>query len=260
MKYSIIFSFFLIAQLVFAESISQNKINNYSAIYEVYHNETHVAHSSRKLTSKNNVYELSSKTELAGIFSWFSDITVTETSRLLLKNNKLKFQSYSFQETDNDKNKSYELYLEKKTGKKKKNNQNSEPLQFFNSHLNKTLPAAENLQDTLGFTVAIMHDLQKGNRNIRYTIAEKDNLKTYSLKFLKNKELTANNKALNTIKLEHYNPETQHRFTFWCAEELNYLPVRIQNIKKNGDEILLNLIKLNNKKLILDIDDETDDE
>lgn len=101
-----------------------------------------------------------------------------------------------------------------------------------------------------------MHDMQAGNRSITYTIAEKDKLKTYSIKFIQKENLATNNSSVPTLKMEHYNPQTKQRFTFWCAENMGFLPIRIRKINRKGKEILLNLTQFNQKKIYLSLDDE----
>ena len=104
-----------------------------------------------------------------------------------------------------------------------------------------------------------MHDLKKGLRNIKYAIAEKKKLKNYHLKFIKEEILQSKDGGLKTIKIEHYNPETKKRFTFWCAESMGFLPVRILNVKDNDDEVLLNLTHYNNKEIALELNEEEED-
>lgn len=242
MRYLITLTFyFLIQSISFAEPLK-----DFTATYELYHNEFYVGKATRKLTTKDNIATFTSVAETAGVAAWFFNITITETSELSFKNNRLNFLSYHYNEKNKDKEKDYKLSLV---------NSNK----FYNSHTKKHYPAAKNLHDTLGFTVAIMHELQAGKRKITYTIAEKDKIKTYTLKFITQENLETNNGTISTLKMEHYNPETQRRFTFWCAENMDFLPVRIRNINKKGDENLLNLTHLNQKQVHLKLPNENID-
>lgn len=218
-------------------------VKDFTAQYKLYHNGLYVGISERRLKTEKNMLTFTSATETAGLAALFFKITINETSKLLLKNEQLKFVSYNYDEKNKDKNVVYQLSLDK-------------PQQFYNSYTKQHYPAANNLHDTLGFTVAIMHDLQAGKREIKYTIAEKDNLKTYTLKFIKEEKLTTNNGDINTLKMEHYNPQTKHRFTFWCAEKMGFLPVRIRNINHKGDENLFNLTQFNQQAIYLNLENE----
>lgn len=221
-------------------------LKDFTATYDLYHNNFYVGQSTRKLVTENKFLTFTSISKTAGLAALFFDVTLTETSKLRFKNNRLQFFSYHYDEKKSDETTGYELRLDK-------NNT------FYNSSEKKTYPVAKNLHDTLGFSVAIMYDMQQGKREIKYTIAEKDNLKTYTLKYIKNEDLITNKGVIKTLKMEHYNPQTKHRFTFWCAENMGFLPVRIRNINHKGDESLLNLYQFNQKRIYLELDEENND-
>jgi hypothetical protein len=222
------------------------QIKDFTARYELYHNNFYVGTSTRKLTTKNNLLTFSSVAKTAGVAAWFFDITINETSKWQFKNKQLTFLSYDYNENDKGKNEGYQLRLE-------------QPKELYNSHTKKHYPVAENLQDTLGFSVAIMLDLQADKREIKYTIAKKDSLKTYTLKFIKKENIATNNGVIETLKMEHYDPQTKYRFTLWCAENMRFLPIRILNITPKGDKKLLNLTHFNQKAFFLALEDEESD-
>lgn len=239
MRYLItILFYFSIQTLSFAAPIK-----DFTARYNLYHNETYVGQTTRRLVTENKFINFSSIAKTDGIVAWFVDITITETSKLRYKNNRLNFVSYSYNEKKNDENKGYQLHLDKAN-------------KFYNSHTKEFYPITNNLHDTLGFTAAIMHDMQNGKREIKYTIAEKNKLKTYTLRFITKENIATNGGQITTFKMEHYNPQTKERFTLWCAENMGFLPIRIQNINRKGDENLLNLTQFNQKEFYLDLPEE----
>ncbi len=218
-------------------------IKDFTATYDLYHNNFYVGVSTRTLTSENKFLTFTSVSKTAGLAALFFDVTLTETSKLRFKNNRLQFFSYHYDEKKSDGNEDYELRLDKNST-------------FYNSYKKEYYPLEKELHDTLGFSIAVMHDMQKGKRTIKYTIAEKDSIKTYTLKFVKKENLTTYKGVISTLKMEHYDPQTKYRFTFWCAENMDYLPVRILNINHKGDENLLNLTQFNQKKIYLELDEE----
>ena len=219
-------------------------LKDFTAKYKLYHNELYVGESTRKLTTNKNELTFTAATETAGLAAIFFSISINETSKLHFDKKQLRFVSYEYSEKNKDKNELYKVYLDQK--------------QLYNSHTKQHYPIAANLQDILGFTLSVMHDLNAGKRKITYTIAEKDSLKPYHLKLIKKENIATNNQAINTLKMEHYNPETKHRFTLWCAEELGYLPIRIRSINHKGDENLFNLTQYNQRAIYLNLDnDET---
>lgn len=218
-------------------------LQDFTAKYKLYHNELYVGDSTRKLTTNKNLLTFTAATETAGLAALFLSVSINEISQLQFKNKQLHFTSYEYDEKNKGHDKHYQFYLDK-------------PQQFYNSYTKKNYPAAKNLQDILGFSIATMLDLKTGQREIKYTIAEKDSLKTYTLKFIKEEKLATNNGYIKTLKMEHYNAQKGHRFTFWCAPEMEFLPVRIRNINHKGDENLFNLSHYNNKAIYLNLEDE----
>ena len=234
MRYLILLTLYILLQSVALAA----PIKDFTANYNLYHNEMYVGQSTRNLTTQNKLLTFTSVAKTAGIAAWFVNMTITETSKLRFTDNRLHFISYHYNEDKNGKNKSYQLHLDS-------------PHKLYNSYTKKHYPAVDNMHDILGFTVAIMHELQTGNREIKYTIAEKKKLKTYTLKLLKQENLTTDKGTISTLKIEHYDPDTKRRFTFWCAENMGFLPVRILNINEKGDENLINLTHFNQKAINL---------
>ena len=220
-------------------------LKDFTAQYKLYHNDLYVAESTRKLITNKNQLTITAATETAGLAALFLSVTINETSKLHFKNNKLNFVSYEYNEKNKGRDKHYRLYLDK-------------PRQLYNSYTKKHYPAAENLHDLLGFSVATMLELKAGKREIKYTIADEDSLKPYTLKLIKKEKLATDNGYITTLKMEHYDPEKKHRFTFWCDPEMEFLPVRIRTINQKGDENLFNLSRYNNKQIYLNLEDEED--
>lgn len=221
-------------------------IKNFTAQYNLYYNEMYIGQTTRHLETKDNLLTFSSVAKTDGIAAWFNEITITETSKLHYKNNSLTFHSYSYDEKKNDEKKTYQLNIDKtKT--------------IYNTHTKEHYPIANNLHDMLGFTVAVMQDMKNGKKELKYTIAEKKKLKIYTLKFIEKESITTNSGEITTLKMEHYNPKTNERFTLWCVEGMGFLPVRILSVNRKGNESLLNLTQFNNKKFELELSEEESD-
>lgn len=229
---------FLLPAFTFASPVA-----NFSASYAVYKNGFFLGNSKRTLKAEKNILNYSAVTETAGIAAIFFDVTINEISKLTLKDNKLGIHSYTYDEKNGDKRTIHQLYIDK-TGK------------LFNSYTKENYPITSNLHDGLGFSIAMMADLKKGLRDIKYTIAEKEKLKDYHIKYVKEEILPSDSGGLKTIKIEHTEPGSKNRFTFWCAPSMGFLPVIIQNVKNNGDEVLLKLTDYNNKAVYLYTDED----
>lgn len=218
-------------------------IKDFTAKYDLYYNEMYIGKTTRSLATKDNLLTFSSISKTDGIAAWFKDITISEISKSHYKDDQLNFFSYRYDEKTNDKNKSYKLHID-----------NAKKL--YNSHTKEHYPVTDNLHDLLGFTVAIMQDMQSGKRELRYTIAEKSKIKKYTLKFIKKENISNNGGHLASFKMEHFNPETKERFTLWCVENMGFLPIRIHSINRKGNETLLNLTRFNQKIFNLELPEE----
>ena len=239
MRYLITLFFYLLLQnIAFSASIK-----DFTSRYEIYHNDFYVGTTTRKLNKENDFFIFSSEAKTAGVASWFFDITITETSKLIDNNKQLHFYSFDYNKNKNGEKESYQLNLEN-------------PEQFYNTYKKQLYPVSSDLHDTLGFTVAIMYDLKMGKREIPYAVAEKTKIDNYQLKFIKEESLETDTGTILTLKMEHYNPQKKQRITIWCAPEMDYLPIRIININSNGDENLLRLTHFNNKPVHLSMDEE----
>ena len=239
MRYIItLFFYLLLHNVAFSTSIK-----DFTSRYEVYHNNFYVGTATRKLKKEKNFFIFSSEAKTAGIASWFYDVTITETSKLIDKNKQFRFHSFDYHKNKNGEKEGYQLNL--------KNSQ-----QFYNTYKKQLFPVSNNLHDTLGFTVAIMYDLKMGKRSISYTVAKKTKIDNYQLEFMKEENLETNTGAIHTLKMEYFDQKKKQRITIWCAPEMDYLPIRIININSNGDENLLHLTHFNNKPVYLSLDEE----
>ena len=236
---------FVILLLFAQKNLLAAVIEDFSANYDVYQNGFYLGESTRTLRSKNDQLTFTSITQSKGIAAWFFDVKIVELSKLIFAKNTLQFHYYKYDEKQKNKHEIIELKIDK-------------PRQVFNSYTKQYYPLIQNLYDGLGFSVAMMFDLKKGQRNLSYTIAEKEHLKHYQLKFLGYEKLPTDNKAITTLKMEQYDPQSKSRFTFWCAENMQFLPVRIRNIKTNGDEITLNLTHFNHQAIYLQTENDDD--
>ena len=239
MRYLItLFFYLLLNNVAFSASIK-----DFTSRYEIYHNDFHVGTTIRKLNKEKDFFIFSSESTTAGVASWFFDVTITETSKLIDKDNQLHFHSFKYLRNKNGEKKGYQLNLKN-------------PQQFYNTYKKKLFPVTKDLHDTLGFTVAIMYDLKMGKRSILYTVAKKTKIDNYQLEFIKEENLETNTGSIQTLKMEYFNPKKKQRFTIWCAPEMDYLPIKILSTNNDGDEDLLKLTHFNNKPVHLSLDEE----
>jgi len=98
------------------------------------------------------------------------------------------------------------------------------------------MPLSDDLTvDKLLFQLRLMHDLPSDRRRLRYPVADGGRLKHYELEILGPETIRIPSGTWRTIRVRRNNGGL--RTTFWCAEKLNYLPVRIERRKADGSTI-----------------------
>lgn len=92
-------------------------------------------------------------------------------------------------------------------------------------------PITEDLQDKITQVLHLRYDLIQGNTELVYTVAEDDEIKPYAFRILGEEEITTALGTFTTIKVEHVHRKG-HRTNTWFAKKLNYLPVKLNQIRK----------------------------
>lgn len=90
----------------------------------------------------------------------------------------------------------------------------------------------ENVQDKLTQSLRLRYDLMRNQTNLVYQVAEDDEVKTYSFRILGDEEITTPLGTFITVKVEHIHRKG-HRTNTWFAKRLDYLPIKINQIR-NG--------------------------
>lgn len=90
---------------------------------------------------------------------------------------------------------------------------------------------AQGTQDKLTQTLCLRQALLKGSTSLNFMVAEYDKLKNYHFVILGNERLQTNIGPLDTVKVEHVSRKG-HRTTMWFAKKLDYLPVKMAQMRK----------------------------
>ena len=88
-------------------------------------------------------------------------------------------------------------------------------------------------QDKLLYQIKMMQDLSKGKRHLEYKVADGGTLKTYAAHIVGNEIIETSIGNFNTLKIvrrHHDGRET----TLWCAPKMHFIPVQIEQSKKDG--------------------------
>jgi hypothetical protein len=100
----------------------------------------------------------------------------------------------------------------------------------------------ENTLDKLLYQLAIMYDLSAGKNSLIYKVADGGTMKTYDVVISGKERLAMEIGVFDTIKVVI--TKNNRQTTLWCAEKLQFLPVRIEQRKEDDGPITANLIEL----------------
>lgn len=98
------------------------------------------------------------------------------------------------------------------------------------------MPIRSYIMDKLLYQLAIMYDLEKGKRDISYAIADGGRIKNYDFELLGEDRTETPIGEFSTLKLIRHKPNSRRKTVIWCARELGYMPVKVENVENNGRE------------------------
>lgn len=214
------------------QALSDQAPTPFTALYQVTKGVMSVGTTTRTLQDKGNghfVFE--SVTKPGGIAKLFTRGKVVERSHWRWQENILVPYEYTYQNSSEDK-RDVKLIFDW---------QDFEVTNIINGDP-WTMGLEENTLDKLLYQLAIMYDLSAGKNSLTYKVADGGTMKTYEVVINGKERLATDMGVFDTIKvvISKSNRET----TLWCAEKLQYLPVRIEQRKEGEGPITASLIEL----------------
>lgn len=175
----------------------------------------------------SGAYIYQSETNTTGLASLLYKDKVIERSTWVFENGQIKPVEYSYDRSGGKKKRNVTIEFDWNTG-------------MISTSVNGDawhMPVRDNIMDKLVYQLAIMHDLVNGRKSIDYTIADGGKIKNYHFKLLGEEELTTPLGEFETLRLERQKSNSGDKTTLWCAKNLNFLPVKVENIEKNGRKV-----------------------
>jgi hypothetical protein len=180
-----------------------------------------------------NEYMFESISKPYGVGKIISNGEIHERSNWILHQGALRPVSYSYQNSDSDLKRNVKLLFdwEKLIVV---NNINGDPWK---------MKLELGTQDKLLYLLSLMSDLKKGKRHLEYRVADGGSTKTYRGIIEGEQNITTDLGTFSTLKIvrEHHNGK---RTILWCAPSLDYLPIQIEQIKKDGSSVRASLYNL----------------
>ena len=194
----------------------------------------------RLLVSDNGEYRFESASRPTSALRWLLKDRISETSFWRYADDDMRPQVYRYERSGGGNEKSVELVFDwtehTVTNKRRK------PI------WSTTIPPQTT--DKLLYQLQLMFDLQAGNENPDYTIADDGKLRHYQFKKTGEETLTMETGVYRTIRL--YLDSGRRSTTIWCAPALSYLPVRIEYKEKDGSRMQANVTRIKGLPFIAD--------
>jgi len=181
----------------------------------------------------DNEYLFESISKPYGVGKIMSNGEIHERSVWTLHENKLRPIRYSYLNSDSDLKRDVKLDFDWQK-KIVINNINGDPWKM------KLEPAT---QDKLLYFLSLMVDLKQGNHKLVYKVADGGTTKTYRSIVEGEQNILTELGKFTTLKVVRRHHDGK-RTTLWCAISLDYLPIRIEQTKKDGSSVRASIYKL----------------
>jgi hypothetical protein len=195
----------------------------FTAIYDISKGILTLGEMTRRLRiDGDGRYEYESVMRAKGLVSLFADAEVVEISRGRIDGKRLRPEHYRYDK--NGERKDYELRFDYAANTVHR----SDPGQDWSAAM------PPDLQDKLSYQAQMMGDLVEGPQRLDYAIADRDKLKQYAIMVLGRETIETGIGSFDAVKLRREKPGSRRRTTVWCAEALDWIPVRVEYRDKKG--------------------------
>jgi len=97
--------------------------------------------------------------------------------------------------------------------------------------------------DSVSIQYELMHDLLTGNPSEQYTLFDVDKMRVANVSIIGEKEVTTKAGNFVAVGVQHQKEGSSRTTTLWCVEELDYLPVIIEQHRKGKLNFRAKLVK-----------------
>ena len=179
-------------------------------------------------------YVATSRTDAAGVFALIRDETRVERSRWTWEGEWLQPLEYRYERTGR-KSREIDIVFDWEANVARHDSPGA----------SWRLPVPPGTMDKFNYILAMMHDLGRGQRRVEYTIADGGRrLKRYVLAGIGKERVETALGVLDTVVMQRKREHSARKTTFWCAEALGFLPVKIVHEEGDGQSMTLHIESL----------------
>lgn len=204
-----------------------NELDLFSSTYNLSRENTLIGEMSRSVRKQDNTYIFLSESKTTGLIALFYKDVMKEESRWRMESSQFIPLTYRYHRSRKKKERQVDIDFDWGNGRIVTNVNGD----------NWSMPIEENIFDKLLYQIAIMQELKAGKPVSEFKVADGGKIKTYYFKNLGEEILDTPMGEFSTVKLERYKSNNAKKLTFWCAKDLGYLPVKVENIDKEGKTV-----------------------
>jgi Protein of unknown function (DUF3108) len=204
-------------------SRAENELRSFSATYALSIGALKLGEMRRDLRiGTDHTYTFESVMRTSGIAALFRRDRVSEISRGVIRNGRYTPLRYEY---DNSRKKrQFALDFDYANGIATSTDNDG----------SRTVPIPSMPLDKLVYQAQLMRDLTSSLQPMHYQVVDKDETKTYLVKTVGNEDIATPHGRYSTVRLERSNENAKRRTIVWCAESLDWLPVRVDYRDKDG--------------------------
>ena len=217
----------LMILLICASSIhaEENIPPAFEASFKIFRSGSEVAEMHRSLSSlANGEFIYRSETNSIGLVSIFYKLHILEESRWHIQDHQLQPLEYNYERIKK------KVKRHKKTVFDWRNNQ----AYIVDNETKLTLDLKSGMTDKLLYEIEIMRDLKMGRHPNTYSVIDGAKIKTYYFDYLGEEIVDTLIGQLNTVKIVRRKPGEKAKTILWCANELHYLPIKLESTDDDG--------------------------
>ena len=197
----------------------------FEASYKIFKKGIEVAKMYRSLSQiDNGEFIYRSETKSTGLVSIFYKLHILEESHWHLQDQQLQPLVYSYKR----------IKKKKESNKKTVFDWKINQANFVGNGTKSSFDLQPGMTDKLLYQINIMRDLKMGHHPTTYTVVDGMKIKTYHFEYLGEEIIDTPIGRLDTIKFARQKPGEKGDSILWCASELHYLPIKVENIDDDG--------------------------
>lgn len=216
----------LILFILPSASLLAETIPDFSANYAIKLNGIQAGELKRSLVTNADGSRLfKSETQAKGVFAFFKPEVILETSLWSHDAQKIKPLAYRYSRTGGKKDKTVILDFD----------WSANQLHIDDKKQPWSLTLKDDTLDKLLYQLALMSDLTDQQDHFHYHIADGGKIKQYLITKISTEIISTPLGNIEAVKLTRERSRSKDRqTTLWCAPALNYLPVMLEHIEKDG--------------------------